>query len=325
MHPLFLVFPPTFADENPFEVGVTRLAGISNAAIALYCFLMARYGVRGIFLEGRLWRVALFIVAFVLVFLGGYRTQLALFLVSFIMMFFLEKLHRTPLLLILILVGATSAVAIVPLAPKLPWTFQRALAFLPLDLDANAVADADESTEWRLNMWKALLPQIPPHLLLGKGLAFSSAEYDEMMTGNIILQHMAERFDASEGSLALANDFHNGMISLVIPFGIWGVITVVWFLVAGIWVMWRNMKYCRPELRVAGQFLFVMYFYEAAYFMSCFGGLQIASELASFIGFLGLSIALNNGVCQPAQEVLAARSAVIPFRGLPRPRPAFQR
>jgi len=286
---------------------------------------MARYGVRGIFLEGRLWRVALFIVAFVLVFLGGYRTQLALFLVSFIMMFFLEKLHRTPLLLILILVGATSAVAIVPLAPKLPWTFQRALAFLPLDLDANAVADADESTEWRLNMWKALLPQIPPHLLLGKGLAFSSAEYDEMMTGNIILQHMAERFDASEGSLALANDFHNGMISLVIPFGIWGVITVVWFLVAGIWVMWRNMKYCRPELRVAGQFLFVMYFYEAAYFMSCFGGLQIASELASFIGFLGLSIALNNGVCQPAQEVLAARSAVIPFRGLPRPRPAFQR
>jgi len=325
MHPLFLIFPPTIDSEDPFDVGTTRLAGISNAAIGVYFFLMARYGVRGIFLEGKLWRVALFGLTFVLVFLGGFRTQLALFLVSFLIMFFLEKLHRTPLLLVLILLGSTAAVAIVPLAPKLPWTFQRALAFLPLDLDADAVASAEDSTEWRLKMWSALLPQIPPHLLLGKGLAFSSAEYDEMMTGNIILQHMAERFDASEGSLALANDYHNGMISLVIPFGIWGVISVVWFLIAGIGVMWRNMKYCRPELKVAGQFLFVMYFYEAAYFMSCFGGLQIASELASFIGFLGLSIALNNGVCQPAQEVLAARSVVIPFRAMPRPRPAFQR
>jgi len=325
LHPLFAVFPPTVDDENPFEIGVTRLTGVSNAAIAIFFFLMARYGVRGVFLEGRLWRMALFGLAIVLVFLGGFRTQLALVVVSFIMMFFLEKLHRTPLMLVLILLGSTLMVAVVPLAHKLPWTFQRSLAFLPLDLDADAVADAQDSTEWRLKMWQALLPQIPPHLLLGKGLAFSSAEYDEMMTGNIILQHMAERFDASEGSLALANDFHNGMISLIIPFGIWGVITVVWFLFAGIWVMWRNMKYCRPELKVPCQFLFVMYFYEAAYFISCVGGLQIASELAYFIGFLGLSIALNGGVCQPAWEEQEARATVIPFRALPRPRPAFQR
>jgi len=326
LHPLFMVFPPTLDNENPFEVGTTRLTGVANAAIGVYFFLMARYGVRGVFLEGKLWRIALFGLAFVLVFLGGFRSQLALFVASFIMMFFLEKLHRTPLLMVLILTGATAAVAIVPLAPKLPYTFQRALAFLPLDLDADVVQSAQDSTEWRLKMWSALLPQIPPHLLLGKGLAFSSAEYDEMMTGNIILSQMAERFDASEGSLALANDFHNGMISVVIPFGIWGVIAIVWFLIAGNWVVWRNMKYCRPELKVAGQFIFVLYFYEAAYFLSCFGGLQIASELASFVGFLGLSIALNNGVCQPSPEEQSVRApAVIPFRSMPRPRPAFQR
>jgi O-antigen ligase len=96
---------------------------------------------------------------------------------------------------------------------------------------------ADASTDWRLNMWGALLPQIPEHLLLGKGLAISTEEFDEMMTGNEILQSSAERLDASQGSLALASDYHNGMISLILPFGVWGVLTVLWFLGAGIWVM----------------------------------------------------------------------------------------
>lgn len=326
LHPLFLVFPPTIDTDGPIELGTTRLSGTTNAALAIFFFLLARYGVRGIFMTGRIWRVALVLILFVATFLGGYRTALALFVVAFLMMFYLEKMHRTPLLLVLLMVGALSSLAIVPLAHKLPFTFQRALSFLPLDLDGEAAASADDSTEWRMQMWTALLPQIPEHLLLGKGLAFSSADYDEMMTGNYILQNKAEKFDASEGSLALANDFHNGMISLVIPFGIWGVLTAVWLILAGLWVLWRNMKYCRPEIKLACNMLFVLYFYEALNFLSCFGGLQIASELASFIGYLGLSIALNNGVCQQPEEVLAARRpAHIPFRGLPRPRPAFQR
>jgi hypothetical protein len=326
MHPLFLIFPPLVDNGDPFEVGVTRLSGVSNAALAMGIFMLARYGVRGIFLEGKLWRPAVIILMFGLIFLGGFRTILSEFIAVFLIMFFLEKLHRTPLMLALILVVSLGAVAIVPLAPKLPFTFQRALAFLPLNLDAEAVASAQDSTEWRLRMWEALLPQIPPHLLLGKGLAFSSADYDEMMSGNIIMQEMAERFDASEGALALSNDFHNGMISLIIPFGIWGVITMVWFIFAGLWVMWRNMKYCRPEIKTSCTLLYVLYLYETVYFVSCIGGLQIATELAFFIGYLGLSIALNNGVCQAAVEPMEARQpAVIPFRGMPRPRPAFQR
>ena len=325
LYPIFWVFPPAAGDNNPFEIGVTRLGGTSSAAIAIFLFMLAKYGVRGIFLSGRIWRVAAVMILFVLTFLGGYRTSIALFAAAFLLMFYLERLYRTPLLLVLLLGGAMAAVAVVPLANKLPFTFQRSLAFLPLQLDGEAVRSADDSTQWRLQMWTALLPQIPPHLLLGKGLGISTADFDEMMTGNIILDNSTEHFDASQGTLALANDFHNGMISLIIPFGIWGVITVVWFLFAGMAVLWRNAKYCRPEIRLPCQLLFALYFYEAVNFLSCFGGLQIASELASFIGYLGLSIALNNGVCQPVVEAVEPRPAAQPFRALPRPRPAFQR
>ena len=325
LHPLFLIFPPSGEGDSPFEIGVTRLGGISSAAVAVYFYMMAKYGARGVFFSGKLWRTAVVLLMFVLVFLGGFRTTIMLVLVTFTIMFFYEKLHRTPAMMIMILIGGMAAVAVIPLAHRLPYTFQRALAFLPLDLDADAVTSADASTQWRLDMWKALLPQIPDHLLLGKGLAFSSAEYDEMMTGNIILQDMAARFDASQGSLALASDFHNGMLSLIIPFGVWGVITVVWFLFAGLNVMWRNTKYCDPDLKLVCGFLFALYFWEFLTFISCFGGLQIAGELASFIGYLGMSIALNNGVCKPAHEIEEVRPSNIPFRIITRQRPAFQR
>ena len=89
--------------------------------------------------------------------------------------------------------------------------------------------------------------------------------------------------------------------------------------------MYQNAKYAPPELFLANSFLMVLFFWEAANFVSCVAGLQISSELASFSGYLGLSIALNNGVCRPAGEPVKVLPRVIPFRAMTRPRPAFQR
>jgi len=230
MAPVFYVFPPSMDLFGEFEVGVTRLGGFGTAGLALAFLLIARYGLRGILLGGRPFRIGLFIFAFCVIFLGGYRSCLLLFIAVFMLMFFWEGLHRTPLLIGLILLGALGGTALVPLAHKLPFTFQRTLAFLPLDLDADARVSAQDSTDWRIKMWTDLLPEIPPHLFLGKGLAFTSEEFDEMMSGNTALEGSAAQMDASQNPLALAGDYHNGMLSLIIPFGIWGVFTIVWFL-----------------------------------------------------------------------------------------------
>jgi hypothetical protein len=157
--------------------------------------------------------------------------------------------------------------------------------------------------------------------LLGKGLAFSADEFNEMMTGNLALQQTADKLDASQGSLALSNDFHNGMLSLIIPFGVWGVFTVLWFLWAGAVVLYKNAKYGDPEFHLVNAVLFFLFAWEGLNFISCVGGLQISSELANFIGYLGMSIALNNGVCEPAPD---PRPQVVSFRTLPRPRAVFQ-
>ena len=325
MTPVFYVFPPTIAPDSTFEIGVTRLGGVGSAGMAIYFLLVAKYGLRGIFLTGKPWRILMLIGAVGCIFLGGYRSALLVFIASFMMMFFWEGLHRTPMMMVLILLGAMGITALIPLAHKLPFTFQRTLAFFPLDLDPDAKMSADDSTEWRLKMWTALLPQIPPHLFLGEGLAISTQDYDEMMSGNVILQNEAEKIDASQGGLALAADYHNGMLSLIIPFGIWGVLSILWFLAAGAWVMYSNAKYGPPELYYPNSFLMVLFLWEATGFISCFGGLQISGQLATFIGYLGLSISLNNGICRPEGEPVKELPSVVPYRSISRPRPVFQR
>jgi hypothetical protein len=322
---IYLIFPPTLEQEGGFQLGVTRLSGFGTAGTGLYMLLMIKYGVRGVLLGGKLWRPVLLFLCVILAFLGGFRSTILLLVATFLFLFFWEGLHRTPLFLVMILGALAGGTALIPLAHKLPWTFQRSLSFLPLDWDADAKGNADDSTDWRLRMWTALLPQIPPHLLLGKGLAFSPGEFDEMMSGNLALEANASGLDAADNPLALSADYHNGMLSLVIPFGVWGVATVLWFLSAGTWVLYRNAKYAPDELKLANSLLFAAYLWEALNFISCIAGLQIAAELAYFVGYLGLSIALNNGVCRPPPRQSAPYPSVLPFRALPRPRPAFQR
>jgi hypothetical protein len=209
------------------------------------------------------------------------------------------------------------------LASHLPFTFQRTLAFLPLNLSPDAVRSAQDSSEWRFQMWEALLPQIPPHLLLGKGFAISQEDFNELIAGGN-QSKAAANFDAANTALAVSSDYHNGMLSVILPFGIWGVLATLWFLWAGVKVMYRNMKYGNPALHTANQFLFVLFFIEAAQFASCVSGLGLAGELQFFVGYLGLSIALNNGVCapaaQPAKQVKRASKIFPHLRPAPFPR-----
>jgi len=326
-HFIYWFFPPTNADIfNQFELGQTRMGGIGNAGIMVCWWMLARYGIRGIFLEGKLWRSALWIFCFGVDFLGGFRSGIVAVAAPFILLFFMEGLHRTRLLPIVILSGILAVLIIIPLASHLPFTFQRALAFLPLDVDPAARQSAEGSSDWRINMWMALLPQVPHYLLLGKGMAISTQEYNEMM--GTTLGMTTGSFDPSQDPMALSYDYHNGVLSVLLPFGIWGMICYLWFMFAGLSVLYRNWKFGSSELRTVNALLFALFLFEVLSFMSCYSGYSLPVGLPYLAGRLGLSIALNNGVCQPApQPVPVKEMSFRPRGGLPhpQPRPAFPR
>jgi hypothetical protein len=297
---MFLPFPvdPAAIQMINTQVSVfdSRLGGLSIASSAVFCFMLAHYGVRDIFNLNKWWRLPLLLLVVAITLMGGFRGLIIIFILLFCILFYMEGLAKTQLLPALIISMIVGFAALIPLTNHLPITMQRALSFLPLDVDPIAREGARTSTEWRINMWKHLLPQIPQYLLLGKGYAIDANELNMLSSG------MTQDSSGTEGA-ELAGDYHNGPLSVVIPFGIYGLVGFIWLIAAGFRVLYRNYKFGDPLYKKANTFLYAYFIARMLAFIFLFGSLY--SELALFTGLIGLSISLNNGVAQPAMVTRA--------------------
>jgi O-antigen ligase len=194
------------------------------------------------------------------------------------------------------------------------------LAWLPLNIDPEARLDAQASTEWRIEIWEALLPQVPKYLLLGKGYAFSVETFQQNMGRDATFQNF---ISAADNPLALSSDFHSGPLSVVLSFGIWGALAWLWFWAAGFYVVWRNYHYGDPAIRHLNLFLFAAFVSKCFSFLFIFGA--ISDDVTGFASIIGLSAALNNGVMRPKpQPKLVPAAPAKPSLAMPA-RPAFQR
>jgi hypothetical protein len=131
--------------------------------------------------------------------------------------------------------------------------------------------------------------------------------------------------DMSQQGLALSGDYHNGPLSVIIPFGIWGVIVFLWVVIAGMRVLYCNFRHGAASLRTVNTYFWVLYLYIFLRFLFVYG--SFTDDMMFFASTIGFSIALNGGVCRPVtQPVQASQSmAHLAKRIVPRVRPAFQR
>jgi len=269
--------------------GLERIEGLSIAATGLYTFLLVRYGIRGVFDLTKPWRLLLFAVACVSVLFGGFRSQIIWFALLFGLQLFWEKLLRTRLFAIILAACFFVGIGVVASIHKMPLVVQRAFSFLPFnDIDFAAREDAVASTEWRLEMWRVLIPQIPEYLWVGKGYAIDAT--DLYLTEQAVLRGAAKDYEPH----ILAGNYHSGPLSTILPLGIWGSIGFVWLAIAGIYVLYHNYRYGDPDLRRVNTFLLTYFVGRVIFFIFIFGSLN--TELFLFTGILGLSVSLNNGV-----------------------------
>lgn len=317
---LFWLFP---AEIMPGQIApsteLPRLTGFCFAAIAAVTFMVARYGLREIFSITKPVRLALFLGLFVLSLIGGFRSWMIYVVILLGAQFFLEGLHRTKFLIIVLLIGLFGTAALIPILPRLPYPIQRSFAWLPLPVDPVVQMDVEGSTRWRVNMWRVAVQELPRYIWLGKGYAIDPREAEITWTG-------WKRFgqEAEFASAYLSQDYHNGPLSVIIPLGIWGVIGFVWFLAVGFRALYRNYKFGHPTLRTINAVLLAMFLAQTFKFMFIAGGFW--SEFFWFTGIVGLSISLNGGVCKPVTEtaVLEAQAAQAAL-AMPGLRPALSR
>jgi hypothetical protein len=266
--PFFSIFFPGVAGGSQTIISafvsedIERWGNLAQASMAVAFALVARYGVQGVLDLRKFWRPALLVVAIVGCFFGGYRTTIIYLVLTLILVFFFEGLLRSRLMPIVIAGMLLAGGLVVSFSEHLPLAIQRCLTILPLKLDPVARMSADSSTEWRIQIWKYVLPQIPKYLFLGKGLVFDANDLamydtlgDQQASGDV------------GGSLTLAGEYHSGPLSLIIPFGIWGVIAFLWFLGASIRVLWRNYKYGDPQIKTINTFFYRenLYFFRGVW------------------------------------------------------------
>ena len=280
--------------EGGATVGMVRYGGLGMLASAVYTYLFARFGIRGVFQLNRPWRLLFLILPLAAGLMGGFRSYVMLFGLTFVVLFYVEGLHRTrylPIGLGLLLLGGA---VILPQANHLPLVAQRALSFLPGNFDPAAVMSGSATVEWRVEMWKQVLPEVPKYLFQGKGFAIDPTDL-------YLAQQASLRF-GGEGlaGTIVAGEFHSGPLSILIAFGIYGMLAFVWVLIAGLRVLHRYYKFGNPAYRNINTLLFAAFAGRALFFFIGFG--SIHSDIPYFAGLLGFGVALNGADVSPAVQ-----------------------
>ncbi|NBR85032.1 MAG: hypothetical protein EBS84_03175 [Proteobacteria bacterium] len=289
---LFLFFPTDVAFNQAITAGsLQRFTGMAWMAQAGYWFMLLRYGIRGVVDVRRPWRLLVFSALFMVGLFGGFRSSIILFALLFLAQFWFERLLWTKLFLVVCLGSLLLGSLIVAFADRLPMPVQRSLSFLPIQVHPAARQDAQGTLDWRLQMWRVVLPEVPQYLWLGKGYTFSGTDYQ-------LMQEAIRRglFTAYEDTLVSGN-YHNGLLTLIIPFGLPGTLAFTAFLLAGWRVLHRNYQHGPVSLSRVNTFL-IAYFSARLIFYLVFYG-QFDIDLMVFTGVVALSLSLNGGVHAP--------------------------
>ena len=303
---IFAFFPPSGYNMES-SIGSmnfnARYAGLGAMGSAGVFMMLACYGVRGILLSGKPWRWILFGLFLFCVPLGGFRSGVLGVMLVFMSLFFLERIYQTRLMPVFIFAGLIAVILLIPFSEKLPFNFQRALSFLPIKISTAAQMDAEGSKEWRLELWRQAYPLVPQYLLLGRGYAISSGDLEQ--ANNPIFQAGKER-----ETQIISGDFHSGPLSILIPFGIWGVIAVLWLWIAGLRALYNNFRYGDPAFRVFNSFLLANFISSIVMFLFIFGGIE--GDLANYASILGLSICINGGIRRPVPVTETKKAVLAP-------------
>lgn len=298
---LFYLFPVDFvisqanADNITLSGGFVRLSGLAPLGFGLLYWLLARFGLAGILDWRKSWRLSVALLGLLFILMAGFRSNLILLMLLFIVLFFMEKLHRTIYAAILVGLLLLSSSFLIAFSDRMPLTIQRSLSFLPLKVETVAKADAEGSLNWRLDMWRVVVTDIPRYFWVGKGFSINPTD---LYFSQIALRR---GFYSPSEAARLAGDYHNGPLSVIIPFGILGVIGFVWFLTSVYCVLRNNYKYGHPELRKLNRFFLGFFIARVIFFVVFFGA--ATSDFWLFAALAGLNLSMNRGMARAPQPI----------------------
>lgn len=181
-----------------------------------------------------------------LVLLSGYRSVIAYLCVTYVVVALLRRKMVDVVVVGFVGFLALAFVLATGTVKNLPFGAQRVLSVLPVEVDSMAAKDADQSTEWRVEMWKLALgsDRFIKNKWLGDGFALSTREM------KAILERAAgfENYMNSSQEQALAKGSYHGFHVETIRFtGVLGLVMALLLMVVAFRCAYRVIRFFRGD------------------------------------------------------------------------------
>ena len=207
-----------------FTPGIERMTGVVAGGTSLIMALCSYFRPLTLINPLRFVRSFLFLIGLVLILISGFRSELLTITAIFLLASYFHRGWKDVFVSLLgIFFGAALLILFNSFIHPLPLSVQRTLSTLPGKWDSQAVKDAEDSTEWRFQMWRDI-PKSTQYIhnrIMGDGFGFSRAELSAMERRKFLLGEIGQ-----EDSMIIGS-FHNGPLSAIRFVGIVGMILLL--------------------------------------------------------------------------------------------------
>ncbi len=313
------------------RLGETRMTALQQAGSSTVLALCAKYNPITLVSPLHPFRALFFGLGLVAIFLSGFRSVILFAMVAFLLSSVLRGNWKD-----LWVAGAGMLLGLMVLISvqghllQLPRTVQRTLSWLPGDWDQAAVADAEGSTRWRVEMWEWAWndDRIIRDKTWGTGFGLS---LDDM---NLI----ASSFMAGGGggtllggsdreNFMITGTFHSGPLSTIKYIGVVGLVLYYPILCYMAVIAWRLCRRAQgTKVFPLALFVGIPIIYEPFNFVIVFGALELSYVKMLF--WAGLMNMTSNYLDRsaPSMRTLnlppSARPKEVAYtRGMPRSAP----
>jgi len=285
----------TSAFQQEAKLGETRMTGLQFAGLSSVLALCAKFNPITLISPFHLLRAMLFGVAVLAIFLSGFRSVILFAIVAFLLSAVLRGNMKD-----LWIAGAGMLLGIVALISvqgslvQLPLTVQRSLSWLPGNWNQEAVADAEGSTLWRMEMWGWAWndDRILKNRTWGQGFGLSLDDMSLIASSLMAGQGGQSLLGGSDReSFMITGAFHSGPLSTIKYIGVVGLAFYYPLMCYMALLAWKLCIRARgTKAFTLALFVGIPVIYEPFNFVVVFGGLDSNySQLLFWAGLLNMT------------------------------------
>lgn len=281
--------------QQEAQLGQTRMVGMQFAGSASVLALCAKYNPITLISPLHPLRMLFFLAAIGAIFLSGFRSVILFAMVAFL----LSSILRGSLKDLWIagagmLLGLLALISLQGSFLQLPLTVQRTLSWLPGDWNQEAVADAQDSTLWRVEMWGWAWndERILKDRVWGQGFGLSIDDMNLIATSLMAGQGGANLLGGSDReNFMIMGSFHSGPLSTIKYIGVVGLALYYPLMCYMAILAWRLCKRARGTHAFSlALFVGIPIIYEPFNFVVVFGALDSGyPQLLFWAGLLNMT------------------------------------